>query len=508
MDALKLVRGRWVFPAWDVPVAADSAVVVDGDRIADVLDWPTAQARFPGASVIGSARTAVLPGLVNAHHHGQAATAVQQGIPEMPLEPWLLAWAGVRDCDRYLDTLLSGARLLATGVTTTIDVWSGGGDDDSFAADVRAARKGYGDSGIRVAFAPGFKSQSFLVWGAGEDEKFIAALPRELQDAGRSLLPRPGLSEDAYFEVMADLGRESAADPRFALWYEAPGPQWVSDAFLQRIAAAAEAHDTGIQTHVNESLYEKLHGPRAYGSDTMLHLERLGVLSPRFSIAHGVWLNEAEIEAMARTGAAVSHNPGSNLRLFAGIAPLNRLRAAGVTVGLGMDVTTLDDDEDMFAEMRLALRLHREPLIGAPAPSPADILGLATAGGARLMRREGTSGRLAAGYAADLVVVDLERLSWPWIAPECNPLDLVLLRARKGDVEAVLVAGETVYRDGAPTRFDAQEAAREFAARMAKAAFPAEAGEAARRILPHLQAWYRGWAVPPLAPYGVYNSRR
>ena len=507
MSAVTLVRGRFVVAASDRPVLADAAVVVNGDSITDVIGWEEARARHPGAVVIGSDRSAVLPGFVNAHHHGQAATSVQQGLPEDLLEPWLFSWAGRRQRDRYFDTLLSGARLLSTGVTTTVDMWSDGGDAGTFAESVRAARRGYGEAGIRVAFAPGIKTQSFLVWGAGEDQRFIDALPGDLPASASRLLPASNLSEDDYLDLMADLGREAAADPRFDLWYGIPGPQWVSDAFMQRIAEQAESADTGIQTHVDESLYEKLHGPRFYGRDTILHLEALGILSPRFSIAHGVWLTELEIAAMARTGAAVSHNPGSNLRLFAGIAPVNQLRAAGVTVGLGMDATTINDDEDMFVEMRLALRLNRDPASSAPAMSPADALGLATLGGARLLRKEDRLGRLEPGYAADLVVVDLNRIAEPWAAPECDPLSLVVLRADRRDVRTVMVAGEVVWRDGAPTRFDLAAAGEAFAGRMAWTPVPSAEAETVRRLLPYLRDWYAHWPVPKPDPYVVYNSR-
>lgn len=502
-----LVRGRWVIPAWDEAVLEDAAVVVQGGRIAALQPWAAARAAHPGAAILGSEHAAILPGLINAHHHSQGLSSIQMGLPDRLLEPWLLTWAAIRDGDRHLETLLSAARLLATGVTTAVDLWTGGGDQDGLAAAVRASRRGYDEAGLRVAFAPGFRARSFLVWGEGEDERFIAALPAPLQPAARRLLPPP-LSEAAYLELMEDLVGEARGAARFALWYQAPGPQWVSDRFLQAIAERAAAHDTGLQSHVSESLYEKLHGPRDYGRDTVLHLERLGVLSPRFSIAHGVWLNEAEIAAMARSGAALAHNPGSNLRLQAGIAPVLALEAAGVTVGLGMDATTLDDDDDMLAEMRLALRLHREPMLGRPGLAPRDALRLATAGGARLMRREAALGRLAPGRAADLVVIDMRRACWPWTAPEADPVALVLLRARQGDVACVLVEGEVVHRDGRPTRFDLDAAARELAGRMAAAAFPDERAAAVRAILPHLEAWYRGWPLPPLSPYATLNSRR
>jgi 5-methylthioadenosine/S-adenosylhomocysteine deaminase len=506
MSDVKLVRGRWVVTAADRPVADDAAVVIDGDTVAAVLPWPVARARYAEADVLGSERAAVLPGLINAHHHAHAVTLIQQGLPEKPLEPYLLNFPWVREYGRYLDGLISGARLLSTGVTAAIDLFTGGGSADRFAADVRALIKGYRDAGVRVAVAAGYATQSFLVYGAGEDDRFIDALPAELRQLARSLCPPEILDLDDYFGVMADVAAETTTDSRLDLWYAAPGPEWVSDAFLQEIAARAEAEDRGIQTHMLESLPAKAAAHRAYGRAAILHLERLGVLGPRFSIAHGVWLDEAEIGVLAETGAAVSHNPGSNLRLFAGIAPVNALLAAGVTVGLGMDANTLDDDEDLFGEMRLALRLHRQPVFGAPAMRPADILGLATTGGARLMRRGDRLGGLEPGYAADLLIIDTDRLSWPWVAPACDPLTLLLLRSGRRDVDAVLVGGEVVWQDGAPTRFDLRAAAEELGKRVASVAYPTEKAEAARSITGHLEAWYRGFA-PPLDPYTAYNSR-
>jgi cytosine/adenosine deaminase-related metal-dependent hydrolase len=213
---------------------------------------------------------------------------------------------------------------------------------------------------------------------------------------------------------------------------------------------------------------------------------------------------------MARTGTALSHNPGSNLRLFAGIAPLAGFHAAGLTLGLGMDATTLDDDEDMFAEMRLALRLSRDPLAPETAPSVADIFGMATAGGARLLRREKTLGKLLPSYAADLVVLDLDRLMAPWVAPECDPLTLVILRAQRRDVETVMVGGEVVFANGRPTRFDIDAAGRAMAELMASRPYPVEGAVAVRTVTPRLRRWYEeGWAQDrTLAdPWLSYNSR-
>ncbi len=230
------------------------------------------------------------------------------------------------------------------------------------------------------------------------------------------------------------------------------------------------------------------------------------MLSPRFSIAHGVWLNEADLAILATTGAAVSHNPGSNLRLRAGIAPLNAMLAAGVTVGLGMDGFALGDDEDMFAEMRLAARLHRTPQFDTPAPSYQDIFHLATMGSAKLMGKGDHIGQLAPGYKADVVLVKGDRLTWPWIAPEANPFDVGFLRAKAMDVDTVLVDGRVVLHNGMPTGFDLAAIGQAIAEELNQGSDRAEYRALVADILPHLHQWYAQWPVPPLPPYASFNS--
>ena len=388
MDRASIIEARWIVTGGgEAPVLAGEALLVAEGRIAAIGAPARLRADHPEAEIIGGPGVAVLPGLINAHHHSHAPSVLQQGVGDMLLESWLLGLSACRAVPARLATLMGAFRLLRTGVTAVVDVLSGGATQEAFAADVGETLAAYQRAGLRAAVAAGVSFESLLV--AGDDRAFIESLPPELQTLARDrLAARRGIGPEAYFEVMDDLVRAWPGRGRVALWYGPPGPQWVGDKVMAEIAAAAERHDTGIQTHALESFYEGLHGPRAYGEPTIAHLARLGVLSERFSIAHGVWLTEPEIEILARTGAAVSHNPSSNLRLRAGIAPLNALRAAGVTVALGMDGTALNDDDDMFTEMRLALRLHRPPQYGAPHPSPADILALATAGGAKLLRAQ------------------------------------------------------------------------------------------------------------------------
>lgn len=502
-----IVRGRWLLQDSET-VVDDGAVVVDDDHIAEVGAWRDVRERHPQARILGSAQHAVIPGLINAHHHSNGVTSLQQGIADRLLEPWLLSLAKRRRADTYLSTLLSAARLLRTGVTSVVDVHSGRGTATGYQQDVQNALRAYDESGMRVAFATGITEQNFLVWD--DDERFLSSLPPEVRSLAEMRLPSPdNLTPDEYFAVFGELWQSYQGHPRIDLWFGPPGPQWVSDAFMQRIATRAEDLNTGIQTHLLESYYERQHGRRVYGQPTLLYLRDLGVLSPRLSFAHGVWLTEEEIEVAADASAHVSHNPGSNLRLRAGIAPLNAMLTSGLNVGLGMDGMTLNDDEDMFAEMRLALNLHRTPKLTTPAPTASDIWRMATTGGARLFQAASRLGRLAPGYAADLVLLRLDRILWPWTAPEADAaaLRLLLTRAAARDVDTVLVGGEVVLQDRKPLHIDVAAAGAELAQQLASTPYPDQAAEMVQALRPHLEAYYQQWEEEGIKPYTAHNSR-
>jgi 5-methylthioadenosine/S-adenosylhomocysteine deaminase len=508
MNESYLVRGRWLVIAADEPVLSDAALLIEAGRVAAAGDWQDLRDSYPDYAVVGGKQFAILPGLVNAHHHSHSISGIQHGIGDDLLEPWILAGQIKRPLDRYLNTLVSLGVQLGGGVTSLVDMMSCGGDATTYADTLRAALHACDTAGIRVALAPGASTRSHLVSGRGEDARFLASLPNDVRHHAQLLLPSESLlDEEDYFALMEDFQRDFAEHSRIDLWYGPPGPQWVDEQCLQRCDDAAKRWDCGIQTHINESFYEKLLGPRAYGEPTMQYLHELGVLSPRLSIAHGTWLCLDEIELIAQTGVAVSHNPSSNLRLRAGIAPFTEMLRHGITVGIGMDGTTLNENEDMFTELRLALRLQCDPRIENVAPGIADVLSAATLGGARLLGKQHEIGRLQPGYAADLVILDCERLCWPWSAPEADPLELILLRAERRDIREVIIGGDTVWRDGAPTLFNLDAAATELAARVSAEPYARERAAAVLAVLPHLRAWYADWDRPDLHPWRIQSSK-
>lgn len=505
-----LVLARWAFvqgPDDTGPRRIDEAGVLTRDGVVHEIG-PAAElrARHPRATVVGDGSQALLPGLINAHHHSNAVTHIQHGIDDGVLEPWIMGNPRMRWTDPGLRTLVAAGRLLQTGVTAVVDMASVGNAYQSGRDDLAARLHAYEQSGLRGHLAGGVSFQSRLVHR--EDEAFVASLPGDLATRVRAhYLDADKGGDRDYLALMDDLIAEAGDMTRARVWYGPPGPQWVGDDLMVAIADAAARHDTGIQTHVQESLYERLEAERALGMSMTAHLRDLGVLSPRLSFAHAVWSSERDVEILAESGAAVSHNPSSNLRLRSGVAPLNGFLGAGVTVGLGMDGTTLGDDEDMFAELRLAHRLHRTPRIGGAAPTLEQSFGLVTTGGAKLLRRDHELGRIDVGVAADMVLVDLDRIGWPYVAPEADPLAVVLQRAKQGDVRTVLVGGEVVLRDGWPTRFDLKAAGAALAEQVAAVVYDQEFADLYAALKPHIEAWYAGWDVPEMHPWIAHNSR-
>ena len=310
---------------------------------------------------------------------------------------------------------------------------------------------------------------------------------------------------------MDALWREYGEHPRVDIWFGPQGPNWVSDDFMVRIAERAASYGpggTGIQTHVAESLYEKLYGPRTFGEPVVLHLQRLGVLGPRFSLAHAVWLTEAEIEVLAETGTAVSHNPSSNLKLRAGILPARALVEAGATVGLGLDGHALDDDDDIFREMRLAWSLQRDPRIGTPALTPREV-SAARYDGQRAADGEGWAARAAGAWLPGGSGAGRPRPARPGRGSLPRPTRATCWCCERSPATCgrcwytARWCCKTACRRASTWRRPAASLRLNWRLRRSRPRPPGRI----ELLAPHLAAFYQAWEVPALEPYVRQNAR-
>lgn len=499
----RIVEGAFVLEGFegDVPVVHENAALrlVDG-LVAEIAPTADLARRFPGLPRLGGPKAAVIPGLVNAHHH-VGATPLQLGSPDHPLELWFASRLALRDVDPRLDTLFSAFEMIASGVTTVQHLHSraAGGIEGLWRA-ARGVLGAYGEIGMRVSYSMALRDQNRLVYE--DDAAFTARLPAELRPAMRDYFAQFLVPFDEQL-AFHDALRAEIGEARTVRIQLAPSNlHWLSDGALERLAAHAERTRAALHAHIVETPYQRAYAKKRTGGTALAHLHRHGLVSERLTVGHGVWLSAEDVELIAETGACVCHNCSSNLRLKSGIAPVNRLLARGIPVALGIDEAGINDDRDMLQEMRLALRLHRPSGIDAPAPDPAQVLRMATEHGARTTPYGASIGALRPGCEADLAVLDWDTVTAPWQSPDIPPVDVLVQRAKAGAVTDVVVAGEVVYRDRRFTRVDREAVMSEIAAWFAR---PPSAAEEARRALaaavfPYVKAFYDGYLEDPLPP--------
>jgi cytosine/adenosine deaminase-related metal-dependent hydrolase len=355
----------------------------------------------PTASLPGTAdevldlrgRHAVLPGLVNTHHHFyQTLTRVVPAAQDCDLFRWLQTlypiWSRLTAEDVYVSAQMAAAELMLSGCTTSSDHLYLFPNDCTLDDEIRALR----DIGMRFHACRGSMSVGESAGGLPPDqlvEKEDAIL-RDSQrligqyhDPARHALLRIALAPCSPFSVSRDLMRESAALAR-----SRPGVR--------------------LHTHLAENPSDVTYSREKFGLTPGDYAESVGWTGPDVWHAHCVQLDDAAIALFGRTGTGVAHCPCSNQRLASGIAPVRKMLAAGVPVGLGVDGAASNDASNLFHEARAACLLARVGERDASALTARGALELATLGGARVLGRDDI-GAIAPGMAADFIAVNLDR---------------------------------------------------------------------------------------------------
>lgn len=447
MTALHLAGGTLIASATAEPVVAD--LLVEGARIRAIGADLAAEATALGAQRIECRDRLVMPGLVNAHTHSNES--FEQGFYDaLPLEVWLLwkyppgAIPRLPERVHYLRTMLLAIECVRSGYTTVQDDLINQLADPA-AFDGSAAA--YRDIGLRA-------NVTTSMW----DRPAAASMPwfeelasAEQQRHYRDLPTVDWRDQIALFERNAARWH-GAGDGRIRVIPGPVGPQWCSDRLLQAATEISLARDLPVHTHTLESRMHAVQGAMLYGRTIVEHLAAIGVLQPRFTLNHAIWLTDRDVELIADAGACVTHNPMSNLKLGAGIARVRDLRAAGVAVGLGSDGTSTSDRADGFRSLALAAILHRvDEHDYARWTTAADAFDMATAGGARTAGLADEIGVLAPGRRADIMLVDKSDYG---LIPLKRPVTQLVYAVNSDAVRSVIVDGAVIMDERRLTRVD------------------------------------------------------
>ena len=388
-------------------------------------------------------RFLALPAFANPHDHGRGLRHIAVGAGDQQFELWRAALYGAPLLDPYLNCAVAFARQARAGIGSIVQVYSSIRTDrliDDAVAICRAAR----DVGVRLSFVVPMRDQ--LTLGYAPDDELLARHDPRDHEIIRSTWLYPFPTPAGYMDVTKAVAA-ACEGPTVTVQYGPNSPYACSDALLERLAAESASDGRRIQTHLLETHTQREWADATYKDGFIRHLDALGLFSPRFSGAHGVWLRPQDCDLLAERGAAIAVNTSSNMRLRSGIAPVGQFIASGLDFGIAIDSFSFDDDDDMFREARISHWLHSMSYAAHPL-TPAKLFDAAHRVGHRIANGVDGFGRVEPGAPADLVLLDYDALAHDAMEGMADELDMVLTRACNRYVARVYVAGREIVRDG------------------------------------------------------------
>jgi 5-methylthioadenosine/S-adenosylhomocysteine deaminase len=372
-------------------------ILVEGNRITDIGRDLLAD---PSEETIDGHGKLAIPGLINAHTH-LAMTLFRGYADDMALMPWLQEkiWpleARLTEEDIHWGVKLGCLELIRFGITCYNDMYY-------FMDEAARATKEMGLravlSGVVFDSRPEFRkeAESFIKQWKGDD------------------LISPAVGPHAIYTCSEDT----------LLWAK----------------ETAEKNDVLLHIHLSETRGEVEDSLKNHGKSPVEYLDSLGWLGPKVLAAHCVWLSDNDISLLAGHRVNVAHCPVSNLKLAAGIAPIEKLLAAGVNVCIGADGASSNNNLDLFEEMKVAAIVQKNALCRPDALKAEEVWRMGTENAYRAF---GLDFGLRKGALADIALIDLRR---PWFTPETSIVSH-LIYGISGGVDTTIVNGNVLMRDG------------------------------------------------------------
>ncbi len=360
------------------------------------------------AKIIEGKDSFVMPGLVNTHSHA-AMSLLRSYADDMELRPWLeeKIWPAEENLKGehvYWGSMLAFLEMIKSGTTTFADMYF-------FMDDVaQAATK----IGIRGVLARG------LIQFTDPEEK--------------------NLQEN--IDLIKKYHKKG--DGRITCLLGPHAPYTTTPEYLEKVIKAADDNQVGLHIHISETKQEVDDLYQEKSISPVEYLEKLGLFERHVVAAHCVHVSDKDMDILKKYNVGVCHNPGSNLKLASGIAPVHIMLEKGINVGIGTDGASSNNNLNMFEEMNLTALIHKgynqNPLI----LNGEEVLKMATIGGAKVLGLEKEIGSLEEGKKADIIIIDLEK---PHFYPKANLISNMVYSAQGSDVKTVIINGSIVMED-------------------------------------------------------------
>src|SRR5579863_4628062 len=395
------------------------AVAVRGERIVGVGRRAEIEKQFQAAHRLDRPEVLLMPGLINTHTH--AAMSLLRGIADdLRLQDWLQEYIFPAEAKNVTpDFVLWGTRLaclemMLSGTTTYVDMYY-------FEDRVAQAAK---EAGMR-----GVLGQTILKFKSPDSATPADAL---------------ALTERFLKEYKGD-----------SLIVAAPAPHAIytnDDGTLRAARKLADKYGVPLVIHLSETKRENDDSIQTRGMSPTRLLDVLGVLNGPTIAAHGVWLDDPDMQILKAHGTGIAHCPSSNMKLSSGVAPVVKLLSLGIAVGVGTDGPAgSNNDFDLMEEMNLAADLQKVSTGDPTVLNAEQAVAMATILGARVAGLEKEIGSLEPGKRADLIALRLDR---PHAIPLYNVYSQIVYALKGSDVQDVVVNGKPVVRDGRSLTLD------------------------------------------------------
>lgn len=394
-------------------IAIDDGKIVYARQLPAPCEFRNAAKRIDGSGLVA------LPGFVNAHTHA-AMTLLRGYADDMVLMEWLQEkiWpieAHLDSEDVYFGAMLACIEMIRAGVTTFADQYF-------FMDDTARAVR---DAGIRACLSRGLIATS------------------------------PNSSEPLRENIELCKMWNGEAEGRITTMLGPHAPYTCPVDFLEKVMEVAEELGVGIHIHLSETQGEVEESKAKHcGMSPIELMDSIGLFQFQTLAAHCVHVSREDIEILSAKGVGVAHNPGSNMKIASGIAPVPAMLRAGVRVGLGTDGASSNNNLDLLEEARLAAFLHKLANNDPTVIPAGQALAMATIGGAKAMGMDSDIGSLEPGKKADVILLDVNK---PHMYPKHDLTSHVIYSASASDVTTVIIDGKLVMENGVLVDVDEQE---------------------------------------------------
>jgi len=405
----------------DLNVIRNGALVINNGKIEDMGDSGSISKKYSSKNIIKSKNTAVIPGLINTHTH--AAMVYFRGMADdLPLKEWLEdhIWPAENKwlCHDFVSdaTELACLEMLKAGITTYNDMY--------FFEDAAsgAAKK----IGMRAVLGVGIVD--FPTVAGNSADEYLSKAERFIKEWKGDDLIVPCIAPHSAYACSSET--------------------------LKKVKALADKYNVGIHTHVSETKWEVEEIKSKYSLSPVEHLKKIGFLDENIIAAHCVWVDEKEIDILAKYKTGVAHCIESNLKLSSGIAPVPQMLKAGLRVSLGTDGAASNNDLNILSEMSTAAKVHKAISNDPTALDAKTALLMATRWGAGALGLGNITGSLEKGKAADIAIMNLNK---PHLTPLYDIYSHIVYSAHASDIETVFVNGRLVIENARLTTADEDE---------------------------------------------------